>query len=146
MIFTIPGNLAGEGGRDRERRPWPATTRERKPWPATTRERRPWPATTRERRPWPDMRGVLSGDQVRDQAIPPVMTLAPPNGRETIPPDPGSYEQVWGVLRKTCESMIGEDACSRLLGHTPFACPVEKPKSSFLIPLLIGAAIGKIIL
>jgi hypothetical protein len=47
-----------------------------------------------------------------------------------LAPDPGSYEQIWGVLWSTCVSMAGEDACSRLLGHTPFVCPVSYYRSS----------------
>lgn len=80
------------------------------------------------------------------QLNPPVMAFYTPTDAP-IAPDPGSYEQIWGVLWQTCVSMAGEDACNRLLGHTPFVCPVEEPrKRSFLIPLLIGVAIGKIIL
>lgn len=70
---------------------------------------------------------------------PPVMAQAPQ------PPDPGSYQQIWDVVWATCMSMAGEDACSRLLGHTPFVCPVEKPRS-ILIPVLVGVVIGKLIL
>lgn len=62
-------------------------------------------------------------------------------------PDAGSYQQIWDFLWSSCVSMAGPDACTRLLGHTPFVCPVEQPrKGSFLVPLLVGVAIGKIIL
>ena len=63
-------------------------------------------------------------------------------------PDAGSYQQIWDFLYSNCVSMAGEDACRRLLGHTPFVCPVEEPrkKGSFWLPLLVGVAIGKIIL
>lgn len=65
--------------------------------------------------------------------------------RLPIAPDPGSYQQIWDVLWDSCVAMGGEDACSRLLGHTPFVCPVEKPRS-ILIPVLVGVVIGKLIL
>jgi len=80
------------------------------------------------------------------QLHPPLVEFYRPTGAP-IAPDPGSYQQIWDVLWQTCVSMAGEDACNRLLGHTPFVCPVEEPrKRSFLIPLLIGVVIGKIIL
>lgn len=61
-------------------------------------------------------------------------------------PDPGSYQQIWDFLWSSCVSMAGEDACTRLLGRTPFVCPVDQPRKSFWVPLLVGVAIGKLIL
>lgn len=62
-------------------------------------------------------------------------------------PDPRSYQDMWDFLWDSCVAGIGEDSCRRLLGHTPFVCPVDEPKKgSFLTPLLVGVAIGKLIL
>lgn len=124
MIFATPGNLSGKGCRDSQGLFVPV------------------PQCRRRRR--------LTGGF--GQLDPPLVEFYKPQEEEVerftpIAPDPGSYQQVWDVLRQTCVSMAGEDACNRLLGHTPFVCPVEEPrKRSFLIPLLIGAAIGKMIL
>ena len=35
-----------------------------------------------------------------------------------------SYQTVWDALFSQCEAMIGEADCRRLLGYTPFVCPV----------------------
>ena len=62
-------------------------------------------------------------------------------------PDPRSYQDIWNYLWDSCVVIAGEDSCRRLLGHTPFVCPVDEPKTgSFLTPLLIGVAIGKLFL
>lgn len=125
MIFTTPGSLAGCRDREGLYVPVPQCNPvSMKYWGKNSR------ITYKKKK---TLKGGLSYGQ-----LPPAAPLAP---------DPGSYQQIWDVLRQTCVSMAGEDACNRLLGHTPFVCPVEEPrKGSFLIPLLIGVAIGKIIL
>lgn len=64
----------------------------------------------------------------------------------SMEPDVGSFQQIWDYLWDNCVTMAGEDSCRRLLGSTPFVCPPDPRKRSFLLPLILGVAIGKIIL
>jgi hypothetical protein len=43
-----------------------------------------------------------------------------------ITPSPAatmSYQRVWDTLQESCQAMIGEEQCIRLLGRTCFLCP-----------------------
>ena len=43
-------------------------------------------------------------------------------GQATI--EPMSYQAVWDKLMDQCADMIGYEECVKLLGYTPFVCPV----------------------
>ena len=69
------------------------------------------------------------------------------NGQEA------SIRQVWEGLKITCDGLLGEETCARLLGYQPFVCPTEggeKPAGftfkTVLIAAGIGVIVGKIIL
>ena len=61
-------------------------------------------------------------------------------------------QRVWNQLKLTCNAVLGEETCTRMLGLRPFVCPTgeEKPKicnlKTILIAAGIGVLVGKIIL
>lgn len=119
MLYTSLGSLSGSGCRDREGKFIPVP------------QCLPHPYRVRK----------LAGGLANGVRVLPYEQYTP------MAPDPGSYQQVWDFLWSSCVSIAGPDACTRLLGRTPFVCPVDEPrKGSFLVPLLIGIGIGKIIL
>jgi len=58
-----------------------------------------------------------------------------------------SYQQVWDMLRATCETVLGPEECRRMLGYQPYLCPPPR-ETIFSNPLLYvaaGALVGLII-
>ena len=58
---------------------------------------------------------------------------------------PTSYAEAWERLFSTCTGWLGETECKRLLGYTPFVCPVpsERPlTANWWFWLGLGAAAG----
>ncbi len=41
-----------------------------------------------------------------------------------------SYQAVWDRLMESCQAMIGEEQCVRLLGRTCFLCPPPEGKKA----------------
>lgn len=60
-----------------------------------------------------------------------ILGQVPKTDFDLDPPEnpPGSYAEAWERLQAQCENWLGETECKRLLGYTPFVCPVpsERP-------------------
>lgn len=73
-----------------------------------------------------------------------VLAQAPTLPAEYIE-SPTSYAEAWERLFSTCTGWLGETECKRLLGYTPFVCPVpsERPlTANWWFWLGLGAAAG----
>lgn len=56
-------------------------------------------------------------------------TLGGSLGQDAVAVTPqASYQEVWDQLFATCQTWLGEDECRRLMGYTPFVCPVPTQK------------------
>lgn len=53
-------------------------------------------------------------------------------GQDAPAPTPHSYQEAFDAAYNTCESMLGEEECRRMLGYIPFLCPppAQRPITS----------------
>lgn len=77
---------------------------------------------------------------------PAVPDIAPAPDFTLYRPPPTSYSEAWERLMSECQRWLGETDCRRLLGYTPFVCPVpsERPLTAqpwFWLALGITAGI-----